>query len=167
MKPLSGFMGSRIIAPLMIKHILHTLAAVLVGCGLVLAAGCNSKDQQLKSAVDRINEACPSAVAEGISFQQVRLVEGDINMTFTIQEDAIGIPVTSESVKEWKEPFVTMFAALVYDNADVARLFHLIGDTQSTMTVTISTLPSGATYPLQFSHDDINRILSADKLPTR
>lgn len=143
------------------------MVAVLVGCGLVITTSCSSKAEQLDAAVEKINEACPVPVSEGISFQQVRLVENDVNMTFTIQEDAISIPLTSESVKEWKEPFVTMFSALVYDNADVARLFRLIDDTQSTMTVTISTLPSGATYPLNFSRDDISRILAADKVPVK
>lgn len=143
------------------------MVAILLGCGLVLAVGCSSKDEQLKSAVEKIDEMCPSPVAEGISFQQVRLVDNDVNMSFTIQEDAISIPITSESIKDWKEPFVTMFGALVYDNADVGRLFHLIDDTQSTMTVTISTLPSGKTYPLQFSRDDISRILAADKVSVK
>lgn len=138
-----------------------------MGCGLVLASGCSSKADQLKAAVEKIDESCPSPVSEGISFQQVRLVENDVNMTFTIQEDAISIPLTTESVKDWKEPFVTMFSALVYDNVDVARLFRLIDDTQSTMTVTISTLPSGATYPLKFSRDDIARILAVDKVSVK
>lgn len=143
------------------------MVAVLMGCGLVLASGCSSKDDQLKAAVEKIDESCPSPVSESVIFQQVRLVENDVNMTFTIQEDAISIPLTRESVKEWKEPFMTMFSALVYDNADVARLFRLIDDTQSTMTVTISTLPSGATYPVSFSRDDITHILAADRVSVR
>lgn len=151
----------------MIKNILYTLVAVFVGCGLVLTSSCSSKEDQLKAAVEKIDESCPTSVGEGISFQQVRLVENDVNMTFTIQEDVISTALTTESVKEWKEPFVTMFSALVYDNADVASLFRLIDDTQSTMTVTISTLPTGATYPLAFSRDDIARILAVDKIPAK
>lgn len=151
----------------MIKNILYTLVAVFVGCGLVLTSSCSSKEDQLKAAVEKIGESCPTSVGEGISFQQVRLVENDVNMTFTIQEDVISTALTTESVKEWKEPFVTMFSALVYDNADVASLFRLIDDTQSTMTVTISTLPTGATYPLAFSRDDIARILAVDKIPAK
>lgn len=151
----------------MIKNILYTLVAVFVGCGLVLTSSCSSKEDQLKAAVEKIDESCPTSVGEGISFQQVRLVENDVNMTFTIQEDVISTALTTESVKEWKEPFVTMFSALVYDNADVASLFRLIDDTQSTMTVTICTLPTGATYPLAFSRDDIARILAVDKIPAK
>ena len=143
------------------------MVAVLMGCGLVVITSCNSKERQLDAAVEKINESCPAPVSEGVSFQQVRLVENDVNMTFSIQEGAISIPLTNESVKEWKEPFVTMFSALVYDNADVARLFRLVDDTQSTMTVTISTLPSGATYSLNFSRDDISRILASDKVSVK
>lgn len=137
-----------------------------MGCGLLFTASCTTgRQQQLESAVEAMNRDYPMTIDEGITLQSINLDETEVTFLFTIQEAQMTNQISQEILEQWRPTFITLFGTMVHENSSIDQLFRLIRDTEHTLCVQLTTMPSGKSYTLKFSQNDLQHILDVNNLP--
>lgn len=154
------------------RHCQSSLFASLIVCflslTLVVNTACTSgRQQQLEAAIKTINESYPMPIDEGITIQCITLEDSDVAMVFNLKEELLAEPLTQENVEEWRGAFISTFGTMVHDNSAIDQLFRLIHDTDHTLSVKLTTVPSFKTSVITFSKNDLESVLSVNKLPTK
>lgn len=147
------------------QRIIHILVVVLTICGFATTFSCTSgRQQQLEAAIKAMNEEYPMKIDEATTLQSIALQDSNVAITFHIKEDMMAAPLRQEDMAQWRAPFVTLFGTMVHDNSSIDQLFRLINDTDHTLSVQLTTIPSYKTYTINFTHEDIQSVLSVNHM---
>lgn len=150
------------------KRITYFLIVVLAVCGFTSTYSCTSgRQQQLEAAIKAMNEEYPMTIDEATTLQSIALQDSDVAITFHIKEDMMAAPLKQEDMPQWRAPFITLFGTMVHDNSSIDQLFRLINDTNHTLSVQLTTVPSYKTYTISLSHEDIRKVLKVNQLPVK
>lgn len=145
-----------------------TLIVCILGLTLIVNTACTSgRQQQLEAAVKTINESYPMPIDDGITIQCITLEDSDVAMVFNLDEKLLAEPLTQDNIEEWRGAFISTFGTMVHDNSAIDQLFRLIHDTDHTLSVKLTSIPSYKTSVITFSKNDLESVLSVNKLPTK
>lgn len=150
------------------QHIIYFFVVVLTICGLACTYSCTTgRQQQLEAAIQAMNEEYPMTIDEATTLQSIALRNSDVAITFHIKEDMMATPLRQDDMPQWRTPFIALFGTMVHDNSSIDQLFRLINDTNHTLSVQLTTVPSYKTYTISLSHEDIRKVLKVNQLPVK
>lgn len=142
----------------MIRFFQHLMVAVLLGCGLFITS-CNSKEQQLKAAIEAINRQYPMQIADGAVLEGFFVNEKNLDIAVTQQEAYVTQAITDERMEELKSDFKFYFAMAVREDNNMRDMFQLIADNEMTISVSVTLQPSTKRFSTQLSKEDVKNIL--------
>lgn len=151
------------------NRIISLLAAVLLGCGLLLPTACKDEARQLEAAIEAINRQFPQRIAEGATIDGFFLDDKGkhpmVEIRVSMDEQRMTDAIDTLQVAKMKQDFVHSFTMAARQDENLRAMFSLIATNGRTLALVLQQQPSGRRKQVEISAKELQEIVSSKDIP--